>query len=184
MSVSLVQSNASAWGARIIEPATGEFLHNRAVGFTLQAGHPGEYQPGKRPPHTLSPALVTRPDGSVRAVLGTMGGDSQPQILLQVLARLLTDASASAGTVVEAPRWRLGGGGFGIWDGDGPAYLAVENDAPATWDEGLTERGHDVQRSRFQPDHGFGHAQIITVDGDMLDGAADPRTVTGAAAGY
>jgi gamma-glutamyltranspeptidase/glutathione hydrolase len=184
MSVSLVQSNASAWGARVIEPSTGEFLHNRAVGFSLQAGHPAEYQPGKRPPHTLSPALVTRPDGSVRAVLGTMGGDSQPQILLQVLARLLTDASASAGSVVEAPRWRLGGGGFGIWDGAGPGYLAVESDAPDTWDTGLAERGHDVQRSRYRPDHGFGHAQLITVEGDMLDGAADPRTVTGAAAGY
>jgi gamma-glutamyltranspeptidase/glutathione hydrolase len=183
MAVSLIQSNASAWGARIIEPVTGEFLHNRAIGFTLEAGHRAEYLPGRRPPHTLSPALVTRPDGSVRAVLGTMGGDSQPQILLQVLARLLHgDITPSA--AVDAPRWRLGGGGFGIWDDGGPDQIAVEKDASAAWDTGLAERGHEVVRSRFSPDHGFGHAQLITVDGDMLDGAADPRTVTGAAAGY
>jgi gamma-glutamyltranspeptidase/glutathione hydrolase len=188
MAVSLIQSNASAWGARIIEPVTGEFLHNRGIGFTLEAGHPAEYLPGRRPPHTLSPALVTRPDGSVRVVLGTMGGDAQPQFLLQVLARLLrADASGesvNAGTAVEAPRWRLGGGGFGIWDGDGPDQTNVEHDASAAWDAGLAERGHDVVRSRFDPDHGFGHTQLIAVDGDMLDGAADPRTVTGAAAGY
>jgi gamma-glutamyltranspeptidase/glutathione hydrolase len=183
MAVSLIQSNASAWGAHIVEPVTGEFLHNRAIGFTLEADHPAEYTAGKRPPHTLSPALVTRPDGSVRAVLGTMGGDAQPQILLQVLARLLP-GGATAGAAVEGPRWRLGGGGFGIWDGVGPDQIAIEKDASAAWDAGLAERGHEVVRSLFSPDHGFGHAQVITVEGDMLDGAADPRTVTGAAAGY
>jgi gamma-glutamyltranspeptidase/glutathione hydrolase len=183
MAVSLIQSNASGWGARIVEETTGEFLHNRAIGFSLVAGHPAEYGPGKRPPHTLSPALVTRPDGAIRAVLGTMGGDAQPQILLQVLARLL-HGDATAGGAVEGARWRLGGGGFGIWDGDGPDVLAVEKDASEAWDAGLAERGHEVARSRFNPDHGFGHAQVITVDGEMLDGAADPRTVTGAAVGY
>ncbi|HEV7758486.1 MAG TPA: gamma-glutamyltransferase [Acidimicrobiales bacterium] len=183
MAVSLIQSNASAWGARIIEPTTGEFLHNRAIGFTLEAGHRAEYLPDRRPPHTLSPALVTRSDGSVRAVLGTMGGDSQPQILLQVLARLLR-SDASAGAVVEAPRWRLGARGFGLWDAGGPDQISVEQDASPAWETGLAERGHDVVRSELSPDHGFGHAQLVTVDGDMLDGAADPRTVTGAAAGY
>ena len=27
-------------------------LHDRGLGFSLQAGHPAEYRPGKRPPHT------------------------------------------------------------------------------------------------------------------------------------
>jgi gamma-glutamyltranspeptidase/glutathione hydrolase len=183
MAVSLIQSNASGWGARIVEPVTGEFLHNRGIGFTLEAGHPAEYLPGRRPPHTLSPVLVTRPDGTVRAVLATMGGDAQPQILLQVLAHLL-HREAPAGAAVEAPRWRLGGGGFGIWDEGGPSEIAIEKDAGDAWAEGLAERGHEVVRSRVSPDHGFGHAQVITADGDMLDGAADPRTVTGAAVGY
>jgi gamma-glutamyltranspeptidase/glutathione hydrolase len=183
MAVSLIQSNASGWGARIVEPVTGEFLHNRGIGFSLVAGHPAELLPGRRPPHTLSPALVTRPDGSVRAVVGTMGGDAQPQFLLQVLTRLL-HGGATAGAAVEGPRWRLGGGGFGIWDEGGPAQIAVEKAASPAWDTGLAERGHDVARSRFDPDHGFGHTQLIDVDGEKLDGAADPRTVTGAAVGY
>src|ERR671910_37068 len=79
--VTLILSNASAWGGRVVEPATGVFLHNRGIGFSLAPGHPAELSPGRPPPHTLAPALVTRPDGSLRAVLGTMGGDSQPQVL-------------------------------------------------------------------------------------------------------
>ena len=59
------------------------------MGFSLQEGHPAELAPGRRPPHTLSPLAVTRDDGALDAVIGTMGGDAQPQILLQLLARTL-----------------------------------------------------------------------------------------------
>ncbi len=65
--VTLIQSNASDFGAHLVEPATGTFLHNRGIGFRLLAGHPAEYGAGRRPPHTLSPALVTGPmDGCGR----------------------------------------------------------------------------------------------------------------------
>ena len=87
MGVSLIQSNASGFGSWLAEPNTGINLHNRGLGFSLEAGHPAELGPGKRPPHTLSPALATR-DGRLASVFGTMGGDAQPQILLQVAARL------------------------------------------------------------------------------------------------
>jgi gamma-glutamyltranspeptidase/glutathione hydrolase len=132
----------------------------------------------------LSPVLVTGRDGRLRAVLGTMGGDSQPQILLQVLARML-HAGASPGDAVSAPRWRLGDGGFSTWDDGGPQTVAIEEDAPYSWAAGLAERGHRVQRSTVSPDHGFGHAQAIGVDeGGTWRGAADPRTLIGAAIGY
>ncbi|MFC6899459.1 gamma-glutamyltransferase [Nonomuraea dietziae] len=89
MGVSLIQSNASGFGSLLVEPRTGINLHNRGIGFSLTPGHPAEYGPGRRPPHTLTPALITRQDGSLRSVVGTMGGDAQPQILLQVITRLL-----------------------------------------------------------------------------------------------
>ncbi|MCI3948262.1 MAG: Gamma-glutamyltransferase, partial [Acidimicrobiales bacterium] len=85
MGVSLIQSNAAGWGCHVVVPGVRVFLHNRGIGFSLVPGHPAEYGPGRRPPSTLSPALVTRPDGSLHTVLGTMGGDSQPQVLLQLL---------------------------------------------------------------------------------------------------
>jgi gamma-glutamyltranspeptidase/glutathione hydrolase len=185
MGVTLIQSNASAWGAHIVEPATRVFLHDRGIGFSLEAGHPAELAPGRRPPHTLAPALVTGSDGSLRAVLGTMGGDGQPQVLLQLLARLLRHGQPP-GRAVAAPRWVLGGeGSFRTWDGDGPGFLAIEAHAARSWEEGLAGRGHDVRRSPHPVDHGFGHAQVIeVVDADVLRGAADPRALDGAAVGY
>lgn len=184
--VSLVQSVAGRYGAHIIEPTTTVFLHNRGTGFSLEPGHPAELRPGRRPPHTLSPTLVTRPDGSLKATLGTMGGDAQPQILLQLLARLLaSDAEApSPDEVVRAKRWVLADGGFETWEANGPGHLTLESHTPEGWHPGLAERGHQVVRSETDPDHRFGHAQIITTEGEALHGAADPRSLGGAAAGY
>jgi gamma-glutamyltranspeptidase/glutathione hydrolase len=182
--VSLIQSNAAGWGCHVVVPGVRVFLHNRGIGFSLEPGHPAEYGPGRRPPSTLSPALVTRPDGSLHTVLGTMGGDSQPQILLQLLARLLAGGQAPA-EAVAAGRFVLTGkgGGFATWQDRGDVRVDVEGQAPGGWDEGLAARGHRVQR--FPPfDHHFGHAHVITVAGDHLAGATDPRPRTGLAAGY
>jgi gamma-glutamyltranspeptidase/glutathione hydrolase len=114
-----------------------------------------------------------------------MGGDSQPQVLLQLLARLLRHGQRP-GRAVAAPRWVLGGAGsFRTWDGDGPGFLAIEAHAERGWDEGLAGRGHEVRRSPEPVDPGFGHAQVIEVsDAGALCGVADPRALDGAAAGY
>jgi gamma-glutamyltranspeptidase / glutathione hydrolase len=182
--VSLIQSNASGFGSWLWEPSTGINLHNRGLGFSLDAGHPAELAPGRRPPHTLAPLLVTQLDGSFDAVLGTQGGDGQPQILLQLLAHHLHPA-ATPGRAVAAPRFVLTGSGqgFDTWTApDGPGVL-VEGHAPAAWVDGLAERGHRVQRGPAF-DSGFGHACLITRDRHgMLLGAADPRAHIGSCAG-
>jgi gamma-glutamyltranspeptidase/glutathione hydrolase len=185
MGVSLIQSNASGFGSYLFEPSTGINLHNRGLGFSLEPGHPAEYGPGRRPPHTLCPALVTDRDGALRAVLGTQGGDGQPAVLLQVLARLL-QAKESPAEAVGSPRFVLQGTGqgFDTWTNpDGPR-VTVEDNAPEAWFEGLRRRGHSVTpRPAFE--HAFGHANLITVDPrGVLAGAADPRSRIAAATGY
>jgi gamma-glutamyltranspeptidase/glutathione hydrolase len=182
--VSLIQSNASGFGSLVFEPSTGIGLHNRGIGFTLEPGHPAEYGPGRRPPHTLSPAMVTAADGTLRAAVGTMGGDSQPQILLQVLCRWLRHGE-SPGRAIAAPRWVLTGGtGFDTWRTPDPTVL-VEADAPAAWVEALRARGHEVVVAGVEDTRGFGHAHLLAVaPAGGWAGAADPRALIGAAAGY
>jgi gamma-glutamyltranspeptidase/glutathione hydrolase len=186
MGVSLIQSNASGWGAGIFEPRTGISLQNRGIGFSLQPGHPAEYGPGRRPPHTLSPAMVTDLEGNLEMVIGTMGGDSQPQILLQLLARLLHNGQ-SPGEAIAAGRWALGpageGSGFETWNERGRVRVDIEGHAPSAWAAGLHDRGHDV-RNADAFSHAFGHAHVIVNHGDHLAGAADPRPRSGSASGY
>jgi len=180
--VSLIQSNASGFGCHVAVPGTGILLHNRGIGFSLDPGHPAEYGPGRKPPHTLAPALVTRPDGSLRAVLGTMGGDSQPQVVLQLAARLLVHGE-EAGAAVQAPRFVVASGsaeGFDTWKG-ADQVVRIEAHAPPDWASGLEARGHRVEVAGFDP-AGFGHAQAIEVRPDgVRAGAADGRAMSGSA---
>ncbi|MBC8365756.1 MAG: gamma-glutamyltransferase [Actinobacteria bacterium] len=180
MSVSLIQSNADGFGSHVTLPGLGIFLHNRGLGFSLEPDHPARYGPGRRPPHTLAPALVSRPDGSLRSVLGTMGADAQPQVVLQMLVRLLHDG-ASPGHVVGGGRWVLigGGSGFDTWTDPGDVEVLLEAHAPEAWVQGLTARDH---RARVAPAN-YGHAHCIEVVEGGLAGAADPRALIGEATG-
>ena len=186
MGVSLLQSNASGFGAHLAVTRARIFLHNRGVGFSLQAGHPGEYRAGRRPAHTLCPTVVTNPDGSLAGVVGTMGGDSQPQILLQLLARWL-GAGQSPGDALAAGRWVLASPDddthFDTWGNHGRVRVFVEGHAPADWEAGLGHLGHQTVLSPpWSPL--FGYAHLVAVEGGHLAGAADPRPRSAAAAGY
>jgi gamma-glutamyltranspeptidase/glutathione hydrolase len=188
LGISLTQSNACDFGAHLVAGETGVFLHDRGVGFSLEPGHPGEYGPGRRPSHTLSPALVTRPDGSLAQIVGTMGGDAQPQIIVQLLARLLragedpATAISAARVVHEAP----GAPPFRLWQAPGQSLL-MESNAPEGWRGALEARGHRVRVvGAFNPVD-VGCSQIISVDAvdDHLTftGASDPRSPDGDAVG-
>jgi gamma-glutamyltranspeptidase/glutathione hydrolase len=181
--VSLIQSNASDFGAHLAVGDTEVLLHNRGLGFSLRPGHPAEYGPGRRPPHTLSPALVTEPDGTLAGCVGTMGGDQQPQVLLQILIRMLRHG-ATPGAALAAPRWVLevpGGTGFDTWSDVAAQRVVVEPEAPSSWSEGLGAAGHEVVTGEGTR---FGHAQTIAVQADgSLAGAAEPRATTSLVAG-
>ncbi|HWE11611.1 MAG TPA: gamma-glutamyltransferase [Solirubrobacteraceae bacterium] len=189
--ISLIQSNAGVWGSRLVVPGLGIFLHNRGRGFSLRPGHPAEYRPGRRPPHTLSPTLVTDLGGELRAVLGTMGGDSQPQILVQLLARLLR-SDQSAGDAMHAGRFVLAPPAdrgiatthdrFSTWSAHGNVTVRIEGHASPSWADGLRAIGHAVACDVAFSDT-FGHAQLIDVGDGVLRGATDPRARAGSAAG-
>lgn len=184
--VSLIMSNAADFGSRLVLPRLGIFLHNRGMGFSLRPGHPAEYGAGRRPPHTLTPLAVTTPDGALDSVLGTMGADAQPQVLLQLLVRMLA-LGERPGAAIAAPRWVLSREpttDFDIWRREDPPLIRVEHGSPAAWARGLRTRGYEVVESP-PGDQTFGHAQAIRVTRDgMLAGAADPRSGDGALVGW
>lgn len=178
--VSLSQSNASGFGSGLAVPGVGVFLHNRGIGASLDPSSPALLRAGARPPTTLVPSLRLGADGSVTA-LGTMGGDAQPQVLLQLLDALAAGATPAA--ALDRPRWGLDGPrgtGFDTWE-PGPGGLVdpvvvLEADTPAAWAARLTAAGHDVRRTGS----GIGHAHLLVRRADgVLAAASDPRAGTG-----
>jgi gamma-glutamyltranspeptidase / glutathione hydrolase len=158
--VSLVQSLFESFGSGLVAPGTGVALHNRGTLFVLDAGHPNRLGGGKRPLHTLIPAMVLRA-GRPSLSFGVMGGDLQPQGHVQVLLNLL-EFGMNVQEAGEAARIRQGADG-----------VAVESGIDAEARAGLAERGHRVLESPGV----FGGYQGIAIDADagVLMGGSDPR---------
>ncbi len=162
--VALIQSLYEAFGSCLMVPETGMLLHNRAQGFTLTAGHPNVLAPGKRPYHTLHPAMILK-EGRPVILLGSPGADGQTQTNIQLAVDLI-DFDADAQQANEAPRWRSNPDGS----------LMIENRFPALTIAGLKARGHDLH---VLPPYAtiMGSSQAIVIDRDngVLQAGADPR---------
>jgi gamma-glutamyltranspeptidase/glutathione hydrolase len=173
LAISMCQSNASAAGSKLVIPGTGVYLQNRGASFSIDPSHPGAYGPGRRPPHTLAPALATAPDGRLVVLAASEGGDLQPMVLLQLVHRMLV-GSAGADDALRASRWKLANP-LSLWDFPTETTVVVEPAAPTAWVEGLAARGHPVTVAGAS-DGAFGHAHVIRVDTDgRVDAACEPR---------
>jgi len=161
--VSMIQSLFAAFGSGRMVPGTGITLHNRGSLYELDTTHANVIAPGKRPFHTLCPAMVLRPDRSLMMVVGTPGGDGQTQTLVQVITNVM-QFGMTPQQAVEAARWR--------WYGR--ERLGVEPGIAADVRDVLTRRGHQVVVQ--EPSEEFGGAQVILVtpSGGRIAGA-DPR---------
>jgi gamma-glutamyltranspeptidase/glutathione hydrolase len=158
--ISLIQSIYESFGAGIVAGETGIALHNRGALFSLRDGHPNILAPGKRPFHTLVPAMVLK-DGRPWLSFGVMGGDMQPQGHVQVLLNMI-DFGMNVQEAGEAPRFRHTSNG-----------LALESAITPEARFGLDARGHRIVSSVGA----FGGFQGILIDrktGVMM-GGSDPR---------
>jgi gamma-glutamyltranspeptidase / glutathione hydrolase len=156
--VSLIQSNFVDFGSGILVPGTGIALHNRGLGFSLEAGHPNQIGPGKRPFHTIIPSFLTR-NGQPWGPFGVMGGPMQPQGHVQVVSQLV-DYGLNPQAALDAPRWQF------VRDNRVLLEASVAPEIAA----GLAQRGHHTQTGDF-----FGRGQIILRSGSSLVAASEPR---------
>src|SRR5262249_41041929 len=102
--VSFINSIFAAFGSGIVAGDTGIMLQNRGAGFSVVPDHPNRIEPGKRPFHTLIPAMAFRNDQLLLS-FGVMGGDVQPQGHVQMLVNLF-DRGLNLQQAIDAPRVR------------------------------------------------------------------------------
>lgn len=166
---SLIQSNYMGFGTGIVPSGLGFSLQNRGHNFRLDPTHPNALAPGKRPYHTIIPALATREDGSLLASFGVMGGFMQPQGHVQVLQALVDDG-LDPQAALDRPRVCLVETRSG-WD------LALEEGIPARSAARLAAMGHRVRSISGQDRALFGRGQVIVRDSGsgVLWGGSDPR---------
>ena len=104
--VSYIQSLYWEFGSGCVLPATGIVMQNRGASFSLDPKALNALAPGRRPFHTLNPALAELKDRRIIAY-GTMGGDGQPQSQAAVFTRYVTFRQPLE-RALDAPRWLLG----------------------------------------------------------------------------
>jgi gamma-glutamyltranspeptidase/glutathione hydrolase len=172
--VSYIQSLYWEFGSGCVLPRTGVLMQNRGASFSLESGAVNPLEPGRRPFHTLNPALAVIKDGRVMAY-GTMGGDGQPQTQAALFSRHVLFGQSLA-HAIDRPRWLLGR----TW-GSEHTNLRIE----ARFDESVLDRlsaaGHDIEVLAESYSDLMGHAGAVVLHPDgMLEGAHDPRADGGA----
>jgi gamma-glutamyltranspeptidase/glutathione hydrolase len=166
--ISLIQSIFELFGSGLVAGDTGIVLQNRGSLFSLTPGHPNQLAPGKRPFHTLIPAMVVK-DNQPFLSFGVMGGDMQAQGHVQVLVNLI-DFGMNIQEAGEAARFRHSAAG-----------IALESAVSAETRFGLNARGHHLTETPGV----FGGFQGILIDPKthLLMAGSDPRK-DGMAAGW
>jgi gamma-glutamyltranspeptidase len=176
--VSLIESNYLGFGSGVVDPETGIHYQNRGSYFSLDEGHPNVLEPRKRTLSTLLPGMLFRSDRvEPWIVIGSMGGDAQPQIHAQFVSAVV-DGRLDIRTAIAAPR-------FYIEPADHfapPTAVYLEPRHAAGVDEALRGLGHDlVPTAAFDSNLGHEHAIELVAGGPAEPGgslaaATDPRS--------
>jgi gamma-glutamyltranspeptidase/glutathione hydrolase len=170
MLVSLIESNYKGFGSGVMGGSTGIMLQNRGAYFSLDPDHPNALAPRSRTLHTLMPGMLLR-EGVAEAAIGAMGGDGQPQTMVQLVTGLVDDG-LDPQAVIDRPRWVVQTEAPGAPLGP----LSVESDGvDAATVDALRRRGHEVELVEARTPL-MGWAQMIRRRPDgSYEAGADPR---------
>jgi gamma-glutamyltranspeptidase len=176
LAASFIQSIYFEFGSGCVLPQSGIVWQNRGASFLLTGEGPRKLAPGRKPFHTLNPAMARFDDGRTM-VYGTMGGEGQPQTQAAVFSRY-GFFGEKLQAAITAPRWLLGK----TW-GENSVTLKLENRFDPALVLALREAGHAVEMLEdFTSTMGHAGAIVRHPDG-LFKGATDPRS-DGAAMGF
>ncbi|MEM6382706.1 MAG: gamma-glutamyltransferase [Pseudomonadota bacterium] len=167
--VSLIYSIYDDFGALTATDVTGIVLQNRGACFSLEAGHPNELMGGKRPMHTIIPAMALKEGVPVMA-FGVMGGAYQPVGHAHVISNMV-DFHMDVQQALDEPRV--------FWQASDQQPIVEEPLSDETMD-GLRALGHAPSFAK----RAIGGGQAIWRDREtgVFTGGSDPRK-DGCAAG-
>lgn len=176
LAVSFIQSIYFEFGSGCVLENAGLVWQNRGSSFLLEGTGPRVIGAGRKPFHTLIPAMALFDDGR-RMVYGTMGGEGQPQTQSAVFSRYAMYGQGLQ-AAVTAPRWLLGR----TWGAES-VTLKLESRFDSKLVEQMRAAGHDIEMlGDFTSTMGHAGAIVLYPDG-KFEGATDPRS-DGAAMGF
>jgi len=180
-----------SFGAKVVAKGTGFLLNNEMDDFTAKPGTANLYgliqgernaiEPRKRPLSAMTPTFVLRRDGSLWFAIGSPGGATIINTVLQIVTNII-DYDMNLQQAIDAPRIH------NQWLPDEVAYepYALSEDTLRI----LRSRGHTL---RIRPNAGWtnGDGYMGDAAGVMIEentgirlGATDPRRSDGPALGY
>ena len=168
LAVSFINSVYWGFGSGVVTERTGIALQNRGACFVTDPAHPNCIGPGKRPLHTIIPAMVKK-DGLIDMSYGVMGGDYQPMGHMTVAVNRYVYGMDPQEAIDWARYFPKAG------------KVQLESGVPPHVRDGLAARGHALET----PPEPLGGGQAIAIDRKlgMLIGGSDPRK-DGFALGY
>ena len=173
--VSFIQSIYWEFGSGLILPKTGITMQNRGISFSLEQNHFNKLIPGRKPFHTIQPALAQFDDGRVMSY-GTMGGEGQPQTQATIFSRYAVQ-NLDLQEAINQPRWLLGR----TW-GEETTSLKIEGRFSKETFQKLKSMGHVTEKvGDFEEIMGHAGAIVNNPNG-LIEGAYDLRS-DGAAIG-
>jgi gamma-glutamyltranspeptidase/glutathione hydrolase len=102
-----------SFGSGVVAKGTGVLLNNEMDDFTSKPGEPNLFgaiqsernaiAPRKRPLSSMTPTFVLRPDGSLYFAIGTPGGTTITNTVLQIISNVI-DHGMNLQEAIDSPR--------------------------------------------------------------------------------
>lgn len=177
--VSVTHSVNGTFGSGVVVDGGGYVLNNRLPYFSLDEKDANVLVPGKRPRHTINPALALK-DGKPVLAWNTPGGDNQPQAMLQAFLNIV-EFGMNPQQAVEQPTATTTNFHASNYPQEAGDVLQLPSILADRVGDALRAKGHKIDVSRMQRPYqqqvsGAGAVKIVWIDPKtgVMQGAVSP----------